>query len=74
MKAFEIIIASPPDREKLVAEIWRSSKMIAEINQENEKLELEIYLEKEESLKLDYKVFLEVLKDACEKLTGNVIS
>lgn len=58
MKEFEVIIADAPDREMLVAEIWYKGQMIAEVNQENEPLQLQIYLSKE-SLSLDYADFLE---------------
>ncbi len=68
MKNFEVLITSPPDREKLVAEIWQGKQMIAEINQENEKLELEIYAGENRRLILNYDQFLEALKVAKEKL------
>ncbi len=67
MKQFEVIIADTPDREMLVAEIWHQDQMIAEINQENKNLELQIYC-KSEVLILDYQSFLEVLDQAKKKL------
>ena len=36
-------IASPPDRERIVAEIWLDDEMIAEVNAETEKLVVELY-------------------------------
>jgi hypothetical protein len=41
--AIQVDIASPPDREKLVAEIFIGNEQWAEINQEKNELELEIY-------------------------------
>ena len=38
-----ITIASPPDREKLVAEVLCENEQWAEINQESATLQLEIY-------------------------------
>lgn len=68
MNDFEILITSPPDRENLVAEIWLEDQMIAEINQENENLELELFTDEKGKLKLNYDGFLETLKKAKEKL------
>ena len=39
----KIEICSPPDREKLVAQIMIDHEQFAEINQESEKLVLEVY-------------------------------
>ena len=69
MKKFTIEIASPPDRENLVAEIWLDDQMIAELNQENGDLELEIFTYEKGKLKLNYNNFVEALKTAKEKLT-----
>jgi hypothetical protein len=38
-----IVIASPRDRERLVAELWSQGEMWAEVNQEKNDLEIEIY-------------------------------
>ena len=65
----EIIIASAPDREKLVVEIWDDNKMIAEINQEAERLELEVYAEGN-SVQVDYDFFLKALVEARVRLVG----
>lgn len=40
---FVSVITSPPDREKLVVELWFQDELIAEVNQEKEMLEVEIY-------------------------------
>ena len=68
MNCFEVIIASSPDRKKLVAEIWWDSIHIAEVNQENEKLEIELYAG--QNFKFSYEEFLRVLEDAKSKLHG----
>jgi hypothetical protein len=69
MKKFEIIISSPPDREFLVAEIWDGDKMVAEINQEKEHIEVEIYISKDKnSISLDLDPLLDALIDAKKKL------
>ncbi len=70
MKNLIIEITSPPDRENLVAEIWLGNQMIAEINQENENLRLEIFADKNGMLELDYNEFYEALEKAKEKLVG----
>jgi hypothetical protein len=41
--AFRILIASPPDREELVAEIFFDDVRWAEVNQEHSSLEVEFY-------------------------------
>ena len=70
MKNLTIEITSPPDRENLVAEIWLGNQMIAEINQENENLGLEIFADENGKLELCYNDFYEALKKAKEKLVG----
>ena len=72
--SYEIIIASVPDREKLVAEIWANNQMIAEISQEQEELEVEIYCnQRKQPVKLNYDAFLEILSEAKVKLLGQGI-
>ncbi len=66
MKEFEILITSPPDRENLVAEIWYNEILVAEINQETEKLEIEFYLNDKIIFELDE--FLEALEKAKIKI------
>ena len=43
MSKMTISLASPPDREKLVAEVFYEDEQWAEINQESGTLQLEIY-------------------------------
>lgn len=66
MKEFEILITSPPDREKLVAEIWSGENLVAEINQESDNLEIEIYASEKLVFSLDD--LLEILERAKERL------
>jgi hypothetical protein len=66
MKEFEILIASPPDREKLVAEIWSDDNLLAEINQESDNLEIEIYASEKLVFSLDD--LMEILERAKERL------
>ena len=68
MNNIEIIIASPQDKDELVAEIWINNQMIAELNQENDALELEIYCTDSKQLNFNYDLFTEALKMAKNKL------
>lgn len=60
MSEFSIEITSVPDRESLVAEIWYKMNLVAEVNQENDKLEIEFY--PTEKLSFDFHDFLETLE------------
>jgi hypothetical protein len=40
--ALQVVFASPPDREWLVAEIWHGNDYLAEVNQDGDQLEVEI--------------------------------
>ena len=66
-KKLEIVIASPLDREMLVAEIWFENTLIAEINQEHGDLEIGLYPTKENS-RLLMNVFFEVMDTVKRKL------
>lgn len=66
MSNFEIQIASVPDRENLVVEIWYDDILVAEINQETEKLKIEFYLN--EKIKFELNDFLETLVIAKSKI------
>ena len=71
MTSKEIIfnISSPPDREFLVADIFIGSEQIAEINRENEDIEIQIYPRKSSEMwDLNFDSFLEVLHKAKENL------
>lgn len=66
MRKFKIEITSVPDRENLVAEIWIDEILVAEINQETEKLEIEFYLNEKITFELDE--FLKTLETAKRKI------
>jgi hypothetical protein len=66
MSKFKIEITSVPDREKLVAEIWYCDNLIAEINQESDDYQIEIY--PSGKLIFSYEDFLEALKNAKNRL------
>ncbi|UZT99833.1 hypothetical protein ODZ84_09835 [Chryseobacterium fluminis] len=66
MKNFEILVTDVPDRENLVAEIWYNEILIAEINQETEKLQIEFFLNEKLNLELD--AFCYALETAKNKI------
>ena len=68
MNKFKIEIASVSDRDKLVAEIWFGESLIAEVNQENDKLQIEFYSIQKKVF--DLNDFLDVLVAAKNKLLG----
>ncbi len=69
LKEMKICISSPPDREFLVAEIFVGNEQIAEINQENEKAEVEIYPRKSGDFwRINYEDLIMVLEEAKQKL------
>jgi hypothetical protein len=68
MNKFKIEIASVPDREHLVAEIWHNEILIAEISQEDEKLEIELY--QFEKITFEFEEYLNALNSAKKKLAG----
>jgi hypothetical protein len=65
----EIVIASLPDRDNLVAELWCENKQLGELSQEHENLILELYPNSSQNswiFRLDE--ILEVLEQAKYKL------
>lgn len=58
-----IEITSPCDREYLVAEIWREDVMVAEVNQEDNNMNLIIYCNGG-VMSLNYEGFLEIIIEA----------
>ncbi len=66
-----ICISSPPDREKLVAEIFFGDTQWAEINQERETFEVEFYPRPDgEPWRIDYQDALSALNEAKRSLMG----
>lgn len=41
----ELLITSPPDRERVVAELWRENVQLAEVSNEDGVLRIELYAE-----------------------------
>jgi hypothetical protein len=41
----ELLITSPPDRERVVAELWRGNIQLAEVSNEDGALRIEVYAE-----------------------------
>ncbi len=73
MKEFEVLITSPPDREKLVAEIWHDNIFVAEINHETENIEIEFYLKQKISFDLnDFLKTLEIAKRIFNTTKGTI--
>jgi hypothetical protein len=70
-KDMRICISSPPDREKLVAEIFFGNEQWAELNQEGGTLELEFYPKPSGKFwRLGLDNVLEALNEAKRQLTG----
>lgn len=67
MNKLTIQIASVPDREGVVAEIWFLDLLVAEIYRNNEVLELEFYLNK--NIAIDLNEFMTTLEIAKRKLS-----
>jgi len=66
MRDFKVIITDDSDRDNLIAEIWYDNKVIAEINSEKSKLEIEFI--NVNGLLLDLDGFLEAINIAKSKL------
>ena len=70
-EAHRICVSSPPDREKLVAEIFFGDAQWAEINQERGGLEVEFYPRPDgEPWRIDYQDAVNVLHEAKRRLVG----
>jgi len=64
-------IASPPDREKLVAPILVDNEQWAEVNQETDRLQIEIYPRRDGSpWVFDLEEVLQSLAEARRRLRG----
>lgn len=69
----EIIIASLPDRTRLVAEVWIDNQQFAEISQETADVLVELYPPtKDKMWKVDYQTLVNTLEDAKNKLLSSV--
>lgn len=71
-KVMRISISSPPDREKLVAEILFDDEQWAELNQDGEHLQLELYpCPSAKYWQLDYEEAIAALLEARKRLMTN---
>ncbi|WP_455666291.1 hypothetical protein [Phocaeicola sp.] len=68
MSELSIQILSVPHREKLIAEIQYNHYVIAEINQDHECAEIEIFSYDDFPISLPVDNFIEVIKEAKAKL------
>lgn len=68
MRKFKIEITSVPDRENLVAEIWYSDFLLAEISSEAENPVIEFYFK--ECIRFNLDEFIYTLKKAAELLNA----
>ena len=71
MNNFEILLSSPFDREFLVAEIWFGNEYIAEVNQEESFLKLDIHMNEKGLISLPLDEFLNAIELAKKKLIGD---
>jgi hypothetical protein len=63
--SFKILITSPPDREKLVAEIWYENEQVGELSNDKSDMRLEIYpCPSDIAWKFDFSEFMEALRRA----------
>ncbi|MBO2533953.1 MAG: hypothetical protein CW342_13955 [Thermoactinomycetaceae bacterium] len=68
-KPWRICISSPPDREKLVAEIFYGDHQWAEVNQEGSVLQIEIYPRMDgQPWRIPYEQVIHVLEEAKKQL------
>jgi hypothetical protein len=66
---YQIFISSPPDREKLVAEIFFDDLQWAEVNQEHDILEVEFYPHPDEQVwRIDFPTAIRALTEAKKML------
>jgi len=66
-----ICISSPSDRERVVAEIFFGDVQWAELNQENDSLQIEFYQRPDgKPWRIDFQLAIEAQDDAKRKLTG----
>ena len=68
---FRVALISPPDREFLTAEIMLDDEQLAELNQEEDSLTLEIYPRRDgQPWRVSYEAVLKALMKAKERLVG----
>jgi len=68
---WRVCISSPPDRDKLVAEIFFGDQQWAELNQEGSELQLELYQRSDgKPWEIPYSQIVAALKEAKKQLVG----
>ena len=73
MTEFTFDIASPPDREKLVAEIFFGHEQVAELNQETGRLSIDLYPRLDgQPWSLEAEGFLSIVEKARASLWGEI--
>lgn len=73
MNNFRIVISSPPDRERLVAEIWYNDMFWVEITQEQDKGEVKVQFyahPKELCWEFPFNEAIEILEKAKNRLVS----
>ncbi|KHD08714.1 hypothetical protein PN36_26530 [Candidatus Thiomargarita nelsonii] len=69
MKQMTVTIASVPDRDNLVAELWCENELWGELSQEQGELKLEIYpTANGQAWNLRYEEVIDVIQEAKDKL------
>ncbi|MFT3995746.1 MAG: hypothetical protein QM654_18125 [Dysgonamonadaceae bacterium] len=68
MNDLRIQILSVPHREKLIAEVQYQHHIIAEINNDNDELEIEVFSYDDYSITLSLDKFIQILNEAKEQL------
>lgn len=68
---YRVSISSPPDRDKLVAEIFFGDQQWAELNQEDSELQLQLYPRSDDRpWEIPYSQIVTALEDAKKQLVG----
>ena len=68
---YEILVASVPDRDNPVVEVWLGKNLLAELRSEGHKVLIEIYPQPSENAwTLDLEQFLQAIAAAKTKLLG----
>lgn len=67
--SINILITSPPNRENVVAELWKDKVQIAEVSSEGDNLQIEFYTAAvPNQLSLPFDELLEALEEARKNL------
>ena len=73
MNSHRICLTSPPDREKLVAEVFFDDVQWAEINQEKENMEVKFYPRPDaQPWSIDLSAAIAILQEAGDKLNWRI--